>query len=179
MNAGDALDNASADTRQPVMFQRGPLRWGLSTRPIAYGQKLLVLLWLYNPSEVPLPVATCTDIDFFWLKEIHVVHSAGKHVASRIQERRAEETRRALANGLPIQNEAGGCFRNFAITIPPHARLHGSFSRPQHDFARDLNEYYFLPPGRYFLAPKKVNLAPSSRPIADQSTKLTITVRNQ
>lgn len=119
-------ENASADTGQPVLFARGPLMWGLSTRPITYGQKLLVLLWSYNPSEEPLSVATCDDIDFFWLREIEVVDSAGDQVASRAEEkRRAQEALRA--KGVLIPMDRWDCLRNFA-----------NYHTPAHLFTRQL-----------------------------------------
>jgi hypothetical protein len=71
----ECAEDLSADTGQPVMFQHGPLTWGLSTRPIMYGQKLLVLLWIHNPTDKPLSVATCGNIDYFWAYEIEVLDS--------------------------------------------------------------------------------------------------------
>ena len=146
-------ENASADTGQPVLFARGPLMWGLSTRPITYGQKLLVLLWSYNPSEEPLSVATCDDIDFFWLREIEVVDSAGDQVASR-----AKAKRRAQEAGKGCSHPHGplGLLTEFCQLPYPRTPVYTATSRrPNANFARDLNEYYLLPPGRYFLAPTR------------------------
>jgi hypothetical protein len=140
----ECAEDLSADTGQPVMFQHGPLTWGLSTRPIMYGQKLLVLLWIHNPTDKPLSVATCGNIDYFWAYEIEVLDSAGKHVPSL-----AEEKRKRDGN----LHEIWGCTGNIIFSVPPHVCLHGTFSKPESDFARDLNEYYSLPPGRYSLAP--------------------------
>jgi|SRR5579872_3198578 len=143
-------EKASADTGQPIMFQRGRLIWGLSTRPVTVGETLFVLLWIYNPSDEPQSVMSCMDIDWFWARDIEILDSAGKHVASRAEERRAEEARKS--NG-PVPRLMEVCTRNFPITIPPKTCLHGSFARPEYDFARDLNYFYALPAGRYSLVP--------------------------
>jgi hypothetical protein len=142
---------ASADTGQPILFQRGQLIWGLATRPASPSEKLLVVLWLHNPSEAPLSVMTCADIDHFWSREIEVYDSAGKRVLSRAEERRLAEEKRNPASFVP--EDPFQCFRNFPISIPPRTCLHGSLSAPEYDFARDLNIYYLLPPGRYSLVP--------------------------
>jgi hypothetical protein len=139
------------DTGQPILFQRGHLIWGLSTRPVSLGDKLPVLLWFYNPSEAPLSVMTCGDIDHFWSREIEVFDSTDKRVLSRAEEKRLAEEKRNPGVFLPEQPFR--CWLNFAITVPPRTCLHGSFSAPEYDFARDLNSYYQLPPGRYSLVP--------------------------
>lgn len=146
--------DASADTGQPVMLQRGRLIWGLSTKPTTFGQKLPVVLWLYNPTDEPLYVGTCDDIDFFWLREIQVFDSAGKRVEGRAEKRWAEEER-SRGDARPLLREPFECFRNFTITVLSQACLHGSFSTNKYDFVRDLNDYYLLPPGRYSLVPTK------------------------
>ena len=68
------------------MFQRGRLKWGLSARPITFGQKLQVVLWIYNPSEVSVPVWTCMEIDHFWIQEIQMVNSAGMRILSQLEQ---------------------------------------------------------------------------------------------
>lgn len=147
---------ATVDSGQPILFPRvlyrgGHLIWGLSTRPASLGDKLLVVLWFYNPSDAPLSVMTCADIDHFWSREIEVFDSAGKRVLSRAEERRLAEEMRNPGGFVP--EEPFRCWRNFGITIPPRTCLHGSFSAPEYDFARDLDDYYRLPPGRYSLVP--------------------------
>ena len=165
---------ASADTEQPILFQRGHLIWGLSTRPASPGEKLLVVLWFYNPSESPLSVMTCGDIDYFWSREIEVFDSAGQRVMSRAEERRLAEEKRNPGGFLP---EPFQCFRNFPITVPPRTCVHGKFSEPEHDFARDLNSYYLLPPGRYSLvSTSKREPERASGRKTDQGFTLPITV---
>jgi hypothetical protein len=166
---------ASADTGQPILFRRGHLIWGLSTRPVSPGEKLLVVLWLYNPSEAPISVMTCADIDHFWSREIEVFDSAGKRILSRTEERRLAEEKRNPGGFLP--EEPFQCWRNFDIAIPPRTCLHGSFSAPEDDFARNLNNYYLLPPGRYSLVPiKKREAERASGGSTEQAVKLPITV---
>jgi hypothetical protein len=145
----------------------------LSTKPVLYGEKLLVLLWIYNPSDAPQSVMTCAAIDYFWAREIAIFDSAGNRVLSRVEEERLAEKKRNPASFLP---EVFACLRNFPITVPPYACFHGSFSNPQHDFARNLNEYYSLPPGRYSLAPMKERPEQITRTSIEQDVKLSISV---
>lgn len=162
----------SPDTGQPVMFTRGPLTWGLSTKPAAYGQNLLVLLWIYNPTEEPLGVLTCQDIDHFWAREIEVLDAAGKHIPSL-----EEEKRRREQDAGHFSPEVWSCTRNVLLTVPPHTCLHGTFSKPEYDFARDLSKYYSLQPGRYSLMVLK-NQTPAvgSRTSTAEASELHITV---
>jgi hypothetical protein len=166
---------ASADAGQPILFQRGHLTWGLSTRPARPGEKLLVLLWFYNPSDAPESVINCGDIDHFWSLEIEVFDSAGKRVLSRAEEKRLAEEKRNP--GAFVPEAPFRCWRNFGITIPPRTCLRGSFSAPGDDFARDLNDYYLLPPGSYSLAPiKDRETENASGSSTVQAVKLPITV---
>jgi hypothetical protein len=162
----------SQDTGQPLMFTRGSLTWGLSTKPAAYGQKLLVLLWIYNPTEEPLPVLTCSDIDHFWAREIEVVDAAGKSIVSLDAEKRRRD--RDAGNFSP---EVWSCARNVLFTVPPHTCLHGTFSKPEYDFARDLTKYYSLQPGQYSLMVlKNQTPAAGSRTSVAETSELHITV---
>jgi hypothetical protein len=143
----ECAEEVSPDTGEPFMFRRGPLIWGLSARPAAHGQKLLVLLWLYNPTDKLLSVATCGDIDYFWAWQIAVFDSAGRPVLSRVEDRQKKEndtSRRIFV-----------CGRNFLISVPSRTCLHGSFSKPEYDFARNLEDYYSLRAGRYLIIPKE------------------------
>ena len=168
---GECLANASSDTGQPLMFPRGPLSWGLSTKPIVYGQKLLVLLWIYNPTETPQSVMTCSDIDHFWAREIGIFSSADQRLSSRAAEKLRKEN---YTGPTPIFI----CARNFGINLPPHACLHGTFSQPEWDFARDLNDYYELPTGSYFLVPMTGREAQSlPQGTRERMPKLSITIQ--
>jgi len=145
-------DTTSTDTGQPIFFQRRNLVWGLSTKPATQGQKLPVLLWIYNPSEERRSVFTCGDIGHFWEREIEVLDSTGKRVLSRSEVRLIEEHQRDPSILLSTNFE---CFRNFAIEVPPHACLHGSFSSPGDDFTLDLTQLYQLGTGQYSLVSLK------------------------
>jgi hypothetical protein len=163
-------ENISEDTGRPVVFPScGPLIWGLSTKPTPYGKKILVLLWLYNPTDKPQAVWTCMGIDFFWLSGIDVFDSAGQRVLSRTEEEVKKDPRRTVMMG---------CARNFPINIPPHTCVHGSFSNPDYDFTRDLSDYYALPPGRYFIVAGKrgPDNLPVPRTQPDPSIGLAVTV---
>jgi hypothetical protein len=155
----------SPDTGQPVMFTRGPLTWGWSTKPAAYGQNLFVLLWIYNPTEEPLAVLTCEDID-------HFLDAAGKPVLSLD----AEKRRRDQAAGN-VSLEVWACAMNMLFTVPPHTCLHGTFSKPEYVFARDLSKYYSLQPGRYSLMVlRNQTPAAGSRTSTAEASELHITV---
>ena len=144
------VEQISADTDRPVVFRRGPVTWGLSTKPVSYGEPLPVLLWLYNSTDEPQSVMTCQGIDWFWLSEINVFDSAGHRVLSNAE----QEDRKA---GRSENARIFVCARNFPINIQPHTVVHGSFSKIEHDFARDLQSHYSLPPGRYFIVPSQEN----------------------
>jgi hypothetical protein len=149
---GGCDEEVSADTGQPVFFRRGSLTSGLSARASTYGQKFLVVLWIYNPSEQPRSVESCGDIDHFWQREIEVLDLAGNQVPSRAEEKRMAEQRRNPGHVFEVPFR---CWLNYPIDVPPHSCVHGSLSKPDHDFVRDLNGYYSLAPGRYALMTKK------------------------
>jgi hypothetical protein len=140
-----------------------------------YGEPLTIVLWIYNPSEEPLWVTDCGDIDFFWDREIEVLDSAGNRVLSRREDAELADKRRdPNALGTPFR-----CWLNFRIAVPPHACLHGSFSKPDNDFTRNLNHYYMLPAGQYSLSPAKKNgtrKAPANGAGDAQRVALEITV---
>jgi hypothetical protein len=122
--------NASADTGQPVMFPRGRLLWGLSTKPVTLGQKLPVMLWIYNPTDEPLYVTTCGDIEVFWQVEIHVFDSTGKRVESRAEGKRRAEEERSKVDGRPLPQEM--CLRNIAINLAcPRTPVYMELIRPR------------------------------------------------
>lgn len=168
----ECAKDVSKDTGRPIMLpRRGDLQWGISSRPAIYGEKVPVLLWLYNPTDKPQPVWTCMQIDYFWLLGLDVFDSAGQRVLD-IQEEKDKERERARKADLnlldwPPANNTNltvqflsqtsdcpfGCDRNFPIDIPPHTCVHGTFSNQAYDFARDLRNYYSLSPGKYFLVP--------------------------
>jgi hypothetical protein len=151
---------ASADTGQPIWFQRGHLLWGLSTRPAGAGEKIPVVLWFHNPSDTQQFVMTCSDIDYFWARTIEVFDSAGKHVLSRTEEEKLAEEKQNSGSGSRF-DMPWVCFANAGIPIPPHTCLHGSFAGPPSHFTgqpssfltEDLSSYYALPPGRYSVVP--------------------------
>jgi len=151
---------ASADTGQPVWFQRGHLLWGLSTRPASAGEKIPVVLWFDNPSDTQQFVTTCTDIDYFWVGGIELLDSAAKPVLSRAEEEWLAKGKPGGGSWFPY----GACFSNGSIPIPPRTCLHGSFAASSimlatggvvssYFFTKDLSSYYALPPGRYSLVP--------------------------
>jgi hypothetical protein len=153
------------DTGEPTTFPfDGPLQWGISTRPARSGSPLVVLLWIANSTEKLERVATCSDIDRFWLFAIDVVHESGHVVPWR-----GGKVRNTEDDGL-------FCFRNFAITIAPHTCRHTTFTEHEFDFSRDLQTIYDLPPGKYFIVPR-VKAASANQPtsrISETSPKLAI-----
>jgi hypothetical protein len=151
-------EEVSPDTGRPVMLpSKNGVVWGLSTNPVHYGEPISVLLWLNNPTDEPQSVMTCGGIDYFWARGIDIFDSAGHRVLTR-----AEEKRKTAISQNPEQiplpsrlEDTWMCDRNFPITIPPHACMHGTFSSLPYDFSRDLRTYYELPPGRYYIVRKE------------------------
>ena len=169
--------NLSADTGRPVMFPpRGALTWGLSSRAVSYGEPDSVLLWLFNPKDKPQPVWTCMDIGQFWLSGIDVFDSSGHRVLTRAEEK---------DKGFPGLKDVNlysclvSCARNFTIDIAPHSCAHTTFSASAYDFARDLRNYYSLPPGRYRIVPAEREQAckPVSRTLTDDAIGLNLIIR--
>lgn len=146
----------TADTGRPVMFfTANPISWGLSTRPVPVGEPDPVLLWLFNSTDHPRSVMTCSDIDWFW-GALDVFDSQGRRVLG------PEEQKRRRSAGK-IEGITGGieglwvCSRNFGIEIPAHACMHTTFTNAAYDFARDIRRYYQLSPGQYVLLPGMTN----------------------
>jgi hypothetical protein len=140
-------EQVSEDTGQPVIFQRpGPLVWGLSTKTVAHGEPIPVLLWLYNPTNKSQAVMTCSGIDWFWFSGIDVFDSSGQRMLTLSEQQRMQDP-----NIIPWFM----CGRNFAIDIPPNTCMHGRFSKLEYDLGRDLHMYYSLPPGRYVIVPSE------------------------
>jgi hypothetical protein len=140
-------EQVSEDTGQPVIFQRpGPLVWGLSTKTVAHGEPIPVLLWLYNPTNKPQAVMTCSGIDWFWVSGIDVFDSSGQRMVTLSEQQHMQDP-----NIIPEFM----CGREFAIDIPPHTCMHGRFSKLEYDLGRDLHMYYSLPPGRYVIVPSE------------------------
>ncbi len=146
-------EEISPDTGTPARIPwPGSLWWGVSARPTVPGQEALVLLWLYNATDKPQPVMTCSDIDSFWISAIDVFDAQGRRVPSRTEGDRK--------NWPPLGKQSWQerprlemCTRNFPIEIPAHSCRHGIFSKTEYDFSRDLRRYYVLPAGRYFVVP--------------------------
>jgi hypothetical protein len=160
-------EEVSADTGQPVIFQRpGPLVWGLSTKTVAHREPIPVLLWLYNPTNKTQSVLTCNDIDWFWSSGIDVFDFSGQRMLTVLERQQMQD---------PHIVKMFLCSRNFNIDIPPHTCMHGRFSQPiWSDFGRDLREYYSLPPGRYVIVPSETDQAgnPVARTISNPQNAL-------
>jgi hypothetical protein len=172
----ECAKDVTDDTGLPVMLpSKGPLTWGLSTRPAAYGDEIPVILWLDNPTDKPQPVWTCMNIDWFWLSGILVFDSAGQRVLNVSEEKQFRES----GTKPPAGRELMGCTRNFPINIPPHTCMHGIFSQPAYDFVRDLRTYYSLPPGRYFIAQAGADDKPVGGAPPDPANGLSVTVEQQ
>jgi len=165
----------SADTGQPVMFPRhGELSWGISTKPVHYGEPVSILLWLDNPTDKPQPVRTCMDIDYFWATDIDVFDSIGNRVLSRKEDKNNKAGNAGMELGF-------SCTRNFPVDIPAHTCAHGTFSSLAYDFSRDLSRYYELSPGRYFVVPAERTRGgkPVNRPLAEPQTGLALDIQEQ
>lgn len=142
----DCAHEISPDTGTPVMLRSpGDLEWGISSKPVHYGEPVSVLLWLNNSTDRVRSVMTCMNIDYFWTEGIDVFDSVGHRVLSRSEEK---------MRGKPHVESLFVCTRNFPIEIPAHSCMHGTFSGLTYDFSRDLRSYYELPPGRYYILPK-------------------------
>jgi len=129
------------------------LIWGISAQSTSYRGPVPLLLWVCNVTDEPQPVATCADIDRFWVQGIEIFDSLGHRVPTIVEE--AEKRLRSSGKSVPLFACEFLCKRNFAIYIPAHASMHGRFSQLEYDFARDLRIYYSLAPGRYFIVPSE------------------------
>jgi hypothetical protein len=162
-------EEVSANTGPPVLLQRpGPLVWGLSTKAVAHGEPVPVVLWLYNPTNTNRGVGTC-DINDFYSSGIDVFDSSG-HRVSAVSEQPAAQDPHTV--NLPLRS----CF---GFAIPPHTCMHGSFSQPgQFGLVRDLLQYYSLPPGRYVIVASERDQAgnPVARTLSNPQNGLRVEV---
>jgi hypothetical protein len=158
----------SADTGQPVIFGRGPVTWGLSTKDVSYGEPIPVLLWLYNSTDEPQPVMRCQDIDCFWLSDINLFDSTGHRVLSI-----AEQKEPKLRDSGRVRISS----YHLPIYIPPHTLVHGRFSKQDHDFARDLQSYYSLPPGRYLIVSSETDQGGNTKTPSNRQNGLRLVVQ--
>ena len=134
----------SADRGTPTLIPHdGPLNWGLSTKPVAKDEPLIVLLWIENPTSQLQHVNTCTDIDSFWLYGIDILDAQGNRV-----KRRGEKHE-------PQESDGIFCFRTARIDIQPYSCRTTTFQQHEHDFSTDLLTDYDLPAGKYKIVPKK------------------------
>ncbi|HEY4379686.1 MAG TPA: hypothetical protein VGN01_05030 [Acidobacteriaceae bacterium] len=157
------------DTGQPIFpFSGSRSNWGISTQPAAFGQPVPLIIWIDNPTDQPLPVTTCNNLDYFFIYSIDIYDISGHRVHDKQQETTAHAT---SAPERPFS-----CTSNMTFTIPAHTCSHGNFS--QRVF-RDLTTRYTLPPGRYSIAPStrtpNNNTAPITLPDTTPRLPLTIT----
>jgi hypothetical protein len=162
------VEEVSADTGQPVIFERGPVTWGLSTKAVSYGEPIPVLLWLYNSTDEPQPVTRCQNIDCFWLSDIRVFDSLGHRVLSI-----AEQKEPKLRQGGRVSISS----YHLPIYIPPHTFVHGRFSKQDLDLARDLQSYYSLPPGQYLIVPSQRDQDGQTKTPSDRQNGLRVVIR--
>jgi hypothetical protein len=163
-------EQVSPDTGQPVIFQLpGPLVWGLSTKTVAHGDPIPVLLWVYNPTNKPQAVSTC-GIDRFWSSGIDVFDSSGQRMLTLFEQQQMQD---------PNIINLFLCSRDIDIDIPPHSCMHGRFSKLDWDFGRDLRHYYSLPLGRYALVPSEKDQAgnPVARTLSNPQNGLRVEVQ--
>ena len=74
------------DTGQPIFpFSGNRSNWGISTQPVAYGQPVPINIWIDNPTDQPLPVMTCEDLDHFPESSIDIFDTAGHRVLSKAE----------------------------------------------------------------------------------------------
>src|SRR5579863_9704052 len=62
------------------------LIWGISAQSTSYRGPVPLLLWVCNVTDEPQPVATCADIDRFWVQGIEVFDSLGHRVPTIVEE---------------------------------------------------------------------------------------------
>jgi hypothetical protein len=162
------LEEVSADTGEPVIFGRGSITWGLSTKAVSYGEPIPVLLWLYNSTDEPQPVMRCQDIDCFWFSDINLFDSAGHRVLSI-----AEQKEPKLRDSGRVRISS----YHLPIYIPPHTLMHGRFSKQDPNFARDLQSYYSLPPGQYLIVPSQSDQDGNMKTPSDRQNGLRLVVQ--
>ena len=161
------------DTGQPIFpFSGNRSNWGISTTPTAYGQPVPLMIWIDNPTDQPVPVFTCRDLEYFAATAFDVFDSAGHRILDQ------PEAQAAQTNSSIPTTRAFACTRNFAINIPAHTCAHGNFSAPSYDFVKDLSRFYSLSPGTFSIAPsaRTADGAPISRTLPDSAPRLTVTI---
>jgi hypothetical protein len=168
--------DVSMDTGRPVMFRSvGGLAWGLSTKPIPYGEAVPVILWVCNTTDAPKDIMTCSDIARFWRGGIDLFDSSGHRVLNQ-----EEENQKKLreSGGAPVSIGSGMPCIDSAINILPHSSIHGSFSKSDY---LSLRAPYSPPPGRYFIVPSErgPDYEPYRRTLSDSESGLLTVIEEE
>ena len=137
---------------QPKMIRSsGQLQFGLSmaTSDFLAGQPVPLFVWVDNPTDEPLSVMTCMDLDYFKAHEFDLYDAYGHRVLSKSQVKIQQQckTRPELGDIY----KAWSCTRNFPIAIPPHTCV----TAKTYDFSATLTQNYDLPAGEYTVRPRR------------------------
>jgi len=158
-------DCAAADFStlgRPVMVEQADkMGFGLSvsSETIAYGDPVLLHLWIDNKREQEASVMTCMTLDFFWANDFDSYDAYGHRLLKKNAGKnrwRPEPPARETPDTQSSKEEClepWMCSRNFPITIPPHTCTNGTANGFAYDFTRNLADSYDLPPGVYYVVP--------------------------
>jgi len=111
----------SASTGQPYMVKtKGILHFGISSRPMPFNNVTLAI-WVSNPTNEEAAVLTCSDLEFFFYRDLSVFDQDGNRVPS---------TQEIKARTEPAPGrDQWVCVRNILRRIPPHGCIHGDLDR--------------------------------------------------
>lgn len=147
----------SASTGMPYMvMSKGALEFGISSRPEPF-HKVPLAIWVSNPTDKEAAVLTCSDLEFFFYREMSVFDQDGHRVPSK-------QEIKDHAEPAPLRDQ-WKCLRNILRRIPPHGCIHGDLDKPDHDFVKELTDLYVLKPGSYTI---------TARPGASEQKKLPV-----
>ena len=135
------LKEITPTSGRPFMLPpKGSVKFGLSSRPSALRDKAPLVVWVSNPTNRLLWVATCSDLEHLLTDAIDVVSADGTRILSNIE--REEQSEPGAKDRVRFRT--GACLRNITIQIPPKSCVHGDFEKSTYDFVKRLGDYYSL-----------------------------------
>jgi Protein of unknown function (DUF4232) len=151
-------DSIPSDCNKPELLAMGNPRMisgshdpqlGLSIAKSEFtaGQNVLLHVWADNPTDKPVSITTCSGLDNFKAHGFDLYDAYGHRVLSKDEAKTLDQCK--VSPKAVLRSQLRGCYRNFALTIPPHSCLTGS----DYDFSASLTGKFDLPPGEYTVQP--------------------------
>lgn len=159
-DVSQTADSIPSDCNKPELLAMGrphmipgshdpQLGLSIAQSDFSKGQNVLLHVWADNPTDKPVSIMTCMGLDNFKAQGFDLYDAYGHRVLSKDEARTLEQCK--VSPSALLRSQLRGCYRNFAITIPPHSCI----TRTDYDFSTSLTLNFDLPPGEYTVAPRQ------------------------